>query len=245
MPDLKIQIHPLILQIIRAYHKFGMWQPDDAKWYRKVVRSVVFLLGSVGFTSALIGGSVIAENYNDSLYLLTAGIIVGVLIFKTYLNFVKGDRILNVLHAICLHSVPHDEQLLREVNRKLNNFKKFATFFLVIVLLILFTFLVLYCPLLTSEKKLPFNIWFPVDWRSSTLAHWLAYSFIIFCLAFNSFICLLTIIIWYIMLNCSIKYQILGERFKNMGTVSSGSNGRCNFLDQLTELITVHRQTEE
>lgn len=244
MRDIQIEIHPLIQQIIRAYYKFGVWQYEDAKWYRKLGRIIIFLLGSIGFTTALIGGSLIAEDYNQSLYLLTAGIIVGVLIFKTYLNYAKGSQILTVLHAISLHSVPNSDELPYQVNRKLNNFKKLAIFFLGIVFVILFTFLILYCPIITSEKRLPFNIWFPFDWKRYTLAHWLAYSYIIFCLTFNSFICLLTLIIWYILLNCSIKYQILGQRFKNLGALQSGKNDENSFLDQLTKLITVHHQIE-
>lgn len=201
-------------------------------------------MGSIGFVTALIGGSLIAEDYNESLYLLTAGIIVGVLIFKTYLNYSKGTQILTVLHAICIHSVPNSEELPYQLKRKLNNFKIFSIFFLGIILVILFTFLILYCPILSAEKKLPFNIWFPFGWKRYALAHWLAYSYIIFCLTFNSFMCLLTLIIWYIMLNCSIKYQILGQHFKNLGTIQSVENDENSFLCQLMELITIHQQIE-
>ncbi|KAJ6638083.1 hypothetical protein Bhyg_10816, partial [Pseudolycoriella hygida] len=132
MHDTQIQIHPLILQIIREYYRFGVWQNENAKFYRKVIRIMVFLLGSVGFTTALIGGSLIADNYNESLYLLTAGIIVAVLIFKTILNYSKGDQI----------------------------------------------------------------------------------------------------------------YQILGQRFKNLGTVESGRENQYHFLDQLLQLIKSHKQIE-
>lgn len=244
MGDIQIEIHPLIRQIIRVYYKFGVWQNADVNLFRKIVRMMVFLLGSIGFVAALIGGSLVAEDYNESLYLLTAGIIVAVLIFKTYLNYSKGNQILTVLHAICLHSVPNSEQLQYQVYLKLNNFKKFAVLYLGIILVILFTFFILYSPILTSERKLPFNIWFPFDWKRYALAHWMAYSYIIFSLTFNSFICLLTLIIWYIMLNCSIKYQILGQRLKNLGTVKRRDNEDNVFLDQLMELITMHQQIE-
>lgn len=241
MCDIEVPIHPLIQRFIQVYYKFGMWQDNDANWYRKIGRILVFLFGSIGFTSSLIGGSLIARDYNESLYLLTAGIIVAVLIFKTYLIYSKGSQFVTVLHKVCVHSVPNSGKLLEHINRKMNLFEKCTMFFLGIVCLIVFIFLVLFCPLLTSERKLPFNIWFPIDWRTHALAHWLAYSYIIFCLSFNAFVCLLTLMIWYVMLNCSILYQTVGQRFKNLGTVQTGENA---FINELQKLLNVHQIVE-
>lgn len=248
MTTVEIHIHPMIKQIIQINYKFGLWQNEDAPFIRKIGRTIVYVLFSIGFAVSLIGGSLITDDYHESLFLFTSGLMVSVLIFKTFLNYTKANQVLAIMQATCVHSIPNrDEEdgLLRNINRKLSNFKKFSILFLVLVVITVLTFLILFFPAFMTKKKLPFNIWFPLDWKRSSIAHWMAFSYIIFCLIFNSFICLLTVVIWYIMLNCSIKYEILGNSFRHFGErpVAREQKMKRKF-SELIELCKMYQRLE-
>lgn len=244
--EVHIQIHPIIQQIIRINYKFGVWQNEDASLVRKFVRTVVYVSFSIGFVVSLIGGSLIADDYHESLFLLTSGLIVSVLIFRTFLNYSSANQVLAVLQAVCVHSISKRDknQLLRNINRKLNFFKNFSFLFVSLIVIIALTFLLLFFPAFLTKKQLPFSIWFPLDWKNSSIAHWMAYFYIISCLIFNSFICLLTLIVWYIMLNCAIKYEVLGDRFRHFGAIPKGKKIKRPSLIESIELIRMFQQLE-
>lgn len=247
MSNIQVPIHPMIQRIVQINYKFGVWQnEEDATLKRKIGRTIVYVIFSVGFAVSLIGGSLISDDYHDSLFLLTSGLIICVLNFKTFLNYSKANQILEMLQAICVHSIPNRDttgQLLQDINRKLNNFKMFSNVFLALVITTILTFLILFFPPFLTKKELPFNIWFPLDWKTSLIAHWMAFSYIIFCLIFNSFICLLTVIKWYIMLSCSIKYEVLGNYFRNFGAVKNSELE--SYFDEFGELVKMFQKIEK
>lgn len=245
MTNVEVNIHPMIQQIIRINYKFGLWQNEDAPFSRKIGRTIVYVVFSIGFAVSLIGGSWTTDDYHDSLFLFTSGLIVSVLNFKTFLNYSRANEVLAIMHAICVHSVPNRDGtvLLRNINSKLGYFKKCSILFIVLVIITVLTFLIMFFPAFMTVKKLPFNIWFPLDWKRYSIAHWMAFSYTIFSLIFNSFICLLTVVIWYILLNCSIMYDVLGERFRHFGA-SVGKGQKTEELSELIELISMYQQIE-
>lgn len=244
--NVEVHIHPLIQHIIQLNYNFGLWQEEDAPLVRKIARTVVYVLFSIGFVVSLLGGSLITEDHHESLFLLTLGLIVSVLNFKTFLNYSRANDVLAILQAICTHSIENgdSDQLLQNINRKLNFFKNCSFLFLALIVTIVLTFLMLFFPAFLTKKQLPFNIWFPLDWKESSIAHWMAYLYIIFCLIFNSFICLLTLIVWYIMLNCSIKYEVLGDRFSHFGAIVKDKNIIKSSVSESIKLIRMFQQLE-
>lgn len=72
-------------------------------------------------------------------------------------------------------------------------------------------------PFLGSEKALFVKIGFPLDWEHSEIAFWIANIFIFTELFLSMTSFLFSITIWYLMLNCSLRYEVLGCELRKMG----------------------------
>lgn len=251
MTDIEMRIDPLIQRIIGVYYAFGIWKNDNGSKLRKFVRVMVFLFCTISYPIALAGGGLITNDLGDSIFLLTLGIMVAVLEFKGFYVFFKQDKILTLLNATCIQYVPNNEHLLRKVNKTLNIFKKCCVIFIVLSVGVTLTIMILSSPLIT--QKLPFNIWFPLDYKRSHAAHWIAHCFVLINEMFVILVSLLSSITWYVMLNCSIKYEILGYRFKNFGVPGGLSMDHQIiskvkedlFENELIKCIQMHQQLEK
>lgn len=160
-------------------------------------------------------GGLVSNDFGDSVFLLTLGMVVAVLEFKGFYIFFKQNEILTLLNDTCIQFVPNNEQLLHSVNKTLNIFKKCCVIFIVLSIGLTLIIMILSSPLIS--QKLPFDIWFPLDYKRSRTAHWMAHCFVFINELFVILVSLLSSILWYVMLNCSIKYEILGYRLKNCG----------------------------
>lgn len=244
-------IDPLIQRIIGVYYAFGIWQKDNESKLRKFVRVSIFLFCTISYPIALVGGGLISDDLGDSIFLLTLGVVVAVLEFKGFYVFFKQDEILTLLNDTCIQSVPNNEHLLHKVKKTLNIFKKCVVTFIVLSVTLTLIIMILSSPLISH--KLLFNIWFPLDYKRSRLAHWIVHCFVLINELFVILVSLLSSITWYVMLNCSIKYDILGYRFKSVGilggspmdnrTVSEAKQDV--FASEMIRCILMHQQLEK
>lgn len=250
MSDIQIGIDPLIQRIIRLYYAFGIWQNGNESDIWKFVRTFIFLFCTIGYPVALAGGGLVSNDLGDFIFLLTLGVVVAVLEFKGFYVFFKQNKILTLLNDNCNLSVPNNEGLLHKVNEKLNILRKCCVIFIVLSVALTLVIMVFSSPLVS--RKLPFNIWFPLDYQNSRVAHWMAHCFVLMNELFVILVSLLSSILWYVMLNCSIKYDILGYRFKNLGVAVRLDNqtsviarNEDLFEMELIECIKMHKQLEE
>lgn len=86
-------------------------------------------------------------------------------------------------------------------------------------------------PLFNKEKVLLIKIWVPfdVDWKSNDLAFWLIYIYTNTCMALFATSIGRCLFIWYIMLNLSLKFEILGYRLTNLK--SQQNTTRIDFIN--------------
>lgn len=61
------------------------------------------------------------------------------------------------------------------------------------------------------------KIAFPLDWRNDETAFWIATIFLFTDVFLAISAILLSMIIWYLMLNCSLRYELLGIELKRLG----------------------------
>lgn len=250
MTDIQIGIDPLIQRIIGVYHALGIWQNGNESGIWKLVRTFTFLFCTIGYPVALAGGGLVSGDLGDLIFLLTLGVVVAVIEFKGFYVFFKQEKILTMLNDNCNLSVPNNERLLRKVNEKLNILRKTCVMFIILSVAVTLSIMIFSSPLISH--KLPFNIWFPLDYQNSRVAHWMAHCFVVMNELFVILVSLLSSIMWYIMLNCSIKYDILGYRFKNLGLAVRSDNQNVLqarnedlFEMELVECIHMHKQLEK
>lgn len=250
MQDIQIGIDPLIQRIIGFYYTFHIWQSVNESRLWKFIRVLIFLFCTISYPVALAaGGGQVSTDLGDSIFLLTLAIVVAVLEFKGFYIFFRQDDILNLVNGTCIQSVPNNEHLLHRVNKKLDILSKCCVIFIVLSVALTLFIIILSSPLISH--KMPFNIWFPLDYNGNNTAHWIAHCFVLINEFFVLIVSPLSTMTWYIMLNCSIKYDILGYRFQNLGltTGSKQLNSNAKNLDmfefELIECIQMHIQLEK
>ncbi len=106
------------------------------------------------------------------------------------------------------------------VTEKIKIFMKFVIFFLSFSYFT--TSAVLFvAPFVGTEKKFFFQIGFPLDWRKSEVGYWMAYIFIVTVAAIGVISVTFSVFVWYLMANCSWRYEVLGLKIRKMGEIAS------------------------
>ncbi len=217
-PDIQIEVDPLIPWIIRCYYASGIWHSDNGSKLREIVRVPIFWFCAISYPFSLIaGGLMVKDDLGDSIFLCTLGLMVAVIEFKGYFVFFKQDEILALIKTTCTQSVPNDELLLRKVRKTFKVSQKCTVVFLSLSMMLTINIIVQSSPLFFNI--LPYNIWFPFDYKSSRAAHWMAHGFLIISELFVTLMICLSAIMWCTLINCSVTYEILGFRLKHLGSL--------------------------
>lgn len=249
-----IEVDARTNQIITIFHRLGMWRNETN--FRHVAWKFFNIIFSVSFVISLVSGGFLNDDKEMSSFLFSLAITATVTTFKITHILWKNKEISSFLRNIVSHSIEDYEEYV-QVNRKLNNFMKFRVFFISMLSIAVILFIVLILPIFSNEKKLLIDIGFPLDWRNSEFVYWLANAYVFLCCLFSVVSYLFTIIIWYLMLNCSIKLQILGSQFRNMGTIRttnttavkkwkiSEAEQQTLFLQDSIKLIKIHQSQRQ
>nr|QGW45403.1 odorant receptor 30 [Bradysia odoriphaga] len=237
-----IRAHPIISQVITVLQIFGMWhkneEPISLRMGKKMINSII----SVSFLVSLFSGAFLSDDMNESVYLSAATVGIALLVVKLGYILSKQHEINEFLNDICVHSI-EDVNEFDEINIKLENFAKFCYVNLFSLLLGISLFIITSLPFFSSERRLPFNIAFPLDWKNSTVGYCLAHTFVVVAVIFAMVVSFFTIIYWYVMFNCSIKYQLLGNRLRKLGSKKSAAKNV--FAEDIKTLIESHRSIKE
>lgn len=146
---------------------------------------------------------------------MEAALLLTILLIKLLYIIWKKKQILRLLRAIGVYSIEDQEEFLL-VNHNLKILMKFVTVFLSLTYFASFRCLLI-LPFLASEKRLFPNIGFPLNWENNEVSYWVAFTFVFTEGTLSSLTILFSIIMWYLMFNCALKYEILGYQIKKMG----------------------------
>lgn len=250
MPSLQKGIDPLILRLTGVYYTLGIWDNGNGSKIRDIVRISVFVFCTFSYPLTLIGGGLESDTIEDSIFLLTLGLTVAVLEFKGVWVFFNQNNILNLLNATCV-PMPNDREFTDRVNRKLNILRKCCAAFVFVTAFLVFTITIVSSPLIF--QTLPYKIWFPLDYKKSRTAHWIVHCFIFISEIYVGLVSFLSSIMWYVMLHCSIQYDILGYRLKNLGSGWTSDSptkvidmqNQKTFDSKMIEYIQIHKQLDK
>lgn len=248
----KIEVHPIIDHIIKVLQLFGLWRRNDNSFCLKSVEMIQKIFGLItvpSLSASLTLGAYMSDDMNETVYLSATMVASALMSVKLIYVIVKQTEIRKFLNEICVHSVT-DVKEFDEINVELNNFAKFGYANIFSMALSISLFIIFSLPFFSTERRLPLNVGIPFDWRNSTISYALAHSFIVIAVVFATIVTFYTIIYWYIMFNCSIKYKLLGNRLRQLGEQTTNEKTLCqqeerNFVvKELIELIKIHRHIQ-
>lgn len=244
-----IKVPPRIEQIIYLFYLIGLWQDDNRTNFRKWVWKIFHLAVYVYYPVSLAVGALTNDNENARMFLVVLSIVTFVLAVRLYYILWKKDQIIKFIIEMGAHSIEDNEQFCF-VNNKIRVFIKFVTYLQFMLVSSVIAMTIITSPIFSNEKMLPMNIYFPLDWKNNELFYWIAFLFVNYEMMISLVSALLNTIVWYLLMSFGIKYQTLGNQFKNLGseTERKGILVRENqelFNLKLVELIKNHHGLQE
>lgn len=241
-----VKLHKRIDQINSSFYR--LWDHPDKTAAKDRLKTILILIFYALFSMSFMVGAITSDDKNEFIFLLEATVITVVELIRICYAIRKKNEFIDLLSKIGVFNVETQEDFTL-ANNKLNRFMKFATFFLNYVF-ITSLFAVLLPPFVGNEKKLFFNIAFPLDHKNDEISFWVALAFLgteIF-LTTNAFS--VNVTIWYLLLNCGIRYEVLGNRFRNLGVKQfkkrmSKSEKQHLFAADLTTAIKAHQYEKQ
>lgn len=162
-------------------------------------------------------GAWLADDTNDSILSTVLFIQFTVHTFRMHCFLSNETEIVALIHEIG-KQVTNDHNEFLKVSKKLKICMQLVNSFILTILCAI--------PFFSSDKKLVFYIAIPLDWKNDATEFWLAHAYIVVGAAYAVVCGLFTIIIWFLMINCAIKYEMLGNQLRSVSEI--GTMGKSN-----------------
>lgn len=212
-----IGLHSTILQIFQYFEWIGLWYRVNDGGVKatcvKIFYSIFYLL----FVVSIFGGAIATDNSDEAIFMLLATIMIIVILTKLLHIIWKKNDIVELMGQMCVHSIEHQSEF-DDINTDLNGKMKFIKVFWYVSYFeaIIATTI---APFVTKERELFLNIAFPLDWKNNEIGFWAGFFFIIAEAILTTTAILFSVIESYLMMNCKIKYDVLGNRLRNLGAI--------------------------
>nr|QGW45401.1 odorant receptor 28 [Bradysia odoriphaga] len=221
-----IQMDKMLQGILKLFYQLGIWQSDKLSNFCKVGIKLFY----ISFVQAAVMAAVM---YLKFMYILF-----------------KKQEILEFLNdPIVVHSIENREEY-DQINKKIAKFMRFVRPYFLAICVTAVLLIVIKLPIFTTNRGLPFFISF--SWNDSEIIYWLTYLVISVLMVLYGIVNFFSALIWYIMLNYSIEYQLLGNKLKNLGAaknqtqkerISVAETHKC--VENVIFLIKAHRNLTE
>lgn len=238
------KINRLLRGFEKAFYIFGLLPMVEYTMCYKIYSFTIFAIFYVIFSILSTLEAVFNDNLEDAMFSILLSIAVWCIMFRMVVFYRKRHVIEKLLidthvFADVNNYCTEKKEQYSSVLKKLDTFVDFAykmyCMFTVTVLMMMIV------PLFSSEKVLLIKIWVPfnVDWKSNDLAFWLIYIYTNTCMALFATSIGRCLFVWHIMLNISLKFEILGYRLTNLK--SQKLQTRIDFID----CIKYHQQIKK
>lgn len=226
---------PNIEKIVKTFFWLRIWRNENnpTSKFHTCAQIFIFVVFYVLYFMSLAIGAVISDSLMEAVYLCVT--FLSVFLLSVYLLTFSWRQ--HEVEAI-LHDIAIDKSCGSEdVRNKLSTFTTFSNSF---------KFLAVYGSIIGMVfpvflGSLPFQIWFPLDWKGNKMSYWLAVAYCLISYTFSiaTAVCL-RLFVWFVMLSLSLQYELLGIRFKALG-----ERNRSEIMDELKECIIRHRELKE
>lgn len=189
------------------------------------------------------------DDKTEVIFSVAMSILCFVHTIRLYYFLQNEDEIRRLICSLGFHSI-NDYQEFNRVNNKIKGFMKFATLYLFTCISGTLFVIVTALPLFSNEKKLPFNLYVPFDWKRNEITYWIAFLYIAYAMIFNGFYTLFNSVIWYLMMSCGLKYQTLSKEISDISVNDKKTLKKLNnsvaqekdfFLLELIVLVKKHQ----
>lgn len=245
MPN--IDVPPRIHQIISLFHCIRLWRSDDVSYSNSMISKILHLVVYIYYPVSLMAGAFTNDNEAEKMFLVVLSIVTFVLAIRLFYILWKKDRIIGFIHKLGRHTITDGEQYHR-VNDKIMIFIKLVTFMELMLLFAVIAMTIITSPIVSTKKMLPMNIYLPFDWKHNDLLYWIAFAFVIYEMMISMTSSLMNPIIWYLMISCASKYQLIGHELKGLGNVVSSSiaiGDKDSYQMQLISKIKDHHDLQK
>lgn len=248
-----VVVHNRIDQIISTFCLIGLWHDRNRTKFRRCILSIWHLAVYAYYPLSLAIGAHTSENETESIFLGVMSIVAFVGTVRLFYFVLKKDEILNFIRKISVHTIKNFEDD-QEVKQKINLFIRFASYYEVMLAVAVISVIAL--PIFSTENRLPFTIFFPLDWRSNKVYYWITFAFVSYELLMTVVCTFFNVIIWYLMMALVLEYKILGNEFKNVGWIDKATTETLStklsvkeksdlFRRELISLIKKHRNLQK
>lgn len=247
-----VRVPKRINEIIHFYQRIGLWDVEDGNASKKGLKLFLFLFYTL-IVSSILASAFNTDDKAESIFLAGSSILAIVLSIRLFHIILRKCEICRLIHHVGSFMIENQEDFTR-VNNKVKILVKFATFlaFAVIVTIVI----ALGFHAVKGEKTLPCNIIFLVDYRkfkNSEIFYWITIAFYLVVAASTAVVFLFNAIVWYLMLMFSTKYELLGNRVRNMDVTTKTATRKIKaldvekrkFLQDLITVIKIHRTIRE
>ncbi|XP_037039747.1 odorant receptor Or2-like [Bradysia coprophila] len=236
------RIHKVIDQMISFYRDIGLWHGEDRPSIGQFGRKLCYCIYYLLFIISLWTGATTVETVDESIFIAQISIVASVLNIKIWMLLWKQKQIMGLLNQICVFSIRNDEDFAF-FNDKVEKFIKFAIAFACAT--VVGTLGCSIVPFVGNQKSLILDIAFPLDWKNSEIGFWLAYIFFVSSLIVTFPAMAFSVLIWYLLLHCTIRYHVLGMDITNLGRITvkekmTEKKRQAIFYQDLVALIEAH-----
>lgn len=202
-------------------YRIGLWNRGTNATFKETLVKIFYSIYFMLFPLSLFGGAIQSDKTDETIFLTESATVVMVTLTNFLYVVWKKDEIIDTLQHMCVHRVKNQADFVK-CNNKLNVIMNVLTTFWVITA-VMATFTGLIAPFFGNERKLFFSIAFPLDWRNSEIAYWMAFSFLFTTVTLCTISVLFAILKWYFLSNCTMKYELLGNQLRNIGAIEVGA----------------------
>lgn len=228
-----IKVHKIVDQVISVFRIMGLWCDDHD-------------CSHLCLPISLAAGAITSVNWTETIFLGVISISTLIQTVRLYYFQWKENEIYRFTHSITAHSIK-DPKEFNSVNEKIGVFMKIASIYHSAIFCSGITINILALPIISNERHLPMNIDLPFDVKKSEIIYWIAFVFVAFEIMCSVLFTVFNTFIWYLMMSCATKYEILGNEFRNLGVVARVTilkKGKISAAD-LIALIRKHQALKQ
>lgn len=251
-----VEVNRTARQMVRILNFFGIWEADNHHALFTAVKQFCLSVLYILYPIFLASNAFLCEDRIESIYSAQVSLSTSLMCLKC-LYMIYGKReMMSFLYDRSICHTTEDQEEFDLINHKLERFMKFIRVYITAVATTSFLGIIVKLPFLSfGEKQLPMFI--SLSWNDSEIVYWVAYGWLSFIMTLSIAVVMFHILLWYIMLNCSIAYQSLGNKFRNLGKRSGSIARELNFnaekpllreqsyVDELIALVKAHRNLNE
>ncbi|XP_037039740.1 putative odorant receptor 71a [Bradysia coprophila] len=225
------RIHKVIFRMISLFYRFGFWHGEDKptaiQLGQKSFYCIYYLLFNISFAI----GAITKETVDESIFLAEGSFIIIVMTTKIWMLLWKQRSIMELLDRVCVFSIRNDKDFAF-FNDKVEKFIKFVNVYGCAAMVGSLGCSIF--PFIGKKNSFVMEFAFPLDWENSEIGFWVTYIFFTSENIVTFLSMAYSVIIWYLLLQCSLRYTILGREIRNMGRITSGGNIKMTRKEQPT-----------